>query len=100
MSNGNKHFTYAHLNGGNLKKLNELADKVYANDGEGSVGPQGDKGDTGDQGIQGDTGPKGAKGDTGATGSDGQSIEQADWDNLVDRVAALESEVHQPSGPE
>lgn len=99
-----KHFTYNKLNGGNLAKLNEMADAIDGivenGGGEGAIGLPGPKGDQGEKGEKGEKGTAGTNGKDGENGSDGQSIDQADWDNLVDRVAALEAEVNVPSGPE
>ena len=67
----------------------------------GADGPKGDKGDKGDTGTQGpkgdkgDTGTQGPKGDTGAPGADGFPS-QAQWNELVGRVQALEDAMTEP----
>lgn len=56
----------------------------------GSEGPQGPEGPEGPQGPKGDPGNDGAKGDKGDKGDDGFPTE-AQWNDLVQRVEALES---------
>ena len=62
---------------------------------EGPPGEKGDKGDKGDpgtpgaDGADGEKGDKGDKGDPGTPGADGFPTE-AQWNDLVARVAALE----------
>lgn len=57
---------------------------------KGDTGIKGDAGAKGDVGVKGDKGDQGVKGDTGAKGEPGFPT-QAQWDDLVARVAALES---------
>ena len=55
----------------------------------GEKGDKGDKGDPGTPGTDGAKGDKGDKGDPGTPGADGFPTE-AQWNDLVARVAALE----------
>ena len=55
----------------------------------GEKGDKGDKGEPGTPGADGAKGDKGDKGDTGTPGADGFPTE-AQWNDLVARVAALE----------
>ena len=55
----------------------------------GEKGDKGDKGDPGTPGADGAKGDKGDKGDPGTPGADGFHTE-AQWNDLVARVAALE----------
>ena len=55
----------------------------------GEKGDKGDKGDPGTPGADGAKGDKGDKGDPGTPGADGFPTE-AQWNDLVARVAALE----------
>lgn len=56
-------------------------------------GPKGDTGPKGDPGADGADGPKGDTGNTGPSGSDGADgfPTEAQWDDLVARVEALET---------
>lgn len=65
---------------------------------QGPQGPPGTTGATGPPGATGAQGPQGVKGDTGATGAQGpQGVPgvptQAEWDALLARVTALESQM-------
>lgn len=79
----------------------QLIDTVGKPGAVGTPGPKGDKGDTGepgpkgDKGDQGEPGPKGDKGDQGDPGVDGFPSE-AQWDELVGRVQALEEAMAEP----
>ena len=55
-------------------------------------GPKGDKGDKGDPGTPGTAGAKGDKGDPGTPGTAGADgfPTEAQWNDLVARVSALE----------
>ena len=57
---------------------------------KGDPGEPGAKGDKGDPGEKGEPGPKGDKGEPGEPGADGFPTE-AQWNELVSRVEALES---------
>src|SRR5690625_439875 len=58
---------------------------------EGPEGPQGPKGDDGPEGPQGPKGDDGPEGPQGPKGDDGFPTE-AEWNDLVSRVEALEGE--------
>lgn len=62
---------------------------------DGADGPQGDPGPQGGPGPQGEPGPQGDPGPQGADGADGFPSE-SQWDELVARVAALESASGEP----
>ena|SRR5699024_2290445 len=71
----------------------KLVRKASGGIGErGPQGPKGDKGDKGEPGADGKDGADGAKGATGAKGAAGKDgfPTEAQWDDLVDRVTALE----------
>src|SRR5699024_8510739 len=77
----------------------KLVRKASSGVGErGPQGPKGDKGEPGTDGKDGADGAKGAKGDKGETGAKGAAgaagkdgfPTEAQWDDLVDRVTALE----------
>ncbi len=57
-------------------------------------GPQGPQGDAGPAGPEGPEGPQGPQGDAGPAGSDGADgfPTEAQWNDLVARVEALEAE--------
>lgn len=89
-----------------VRNVRELFSKVIALEEGGVQGPKGDKGDTGPEGPEGPQGPQGpagadgkdgvdgndgAEGPKGEPGADGFPTE-SQWNDLVARVEALESE--------
>lgn len=61
-------------------KLGDIIKEVQEGGGEGPPGPKGDKGDPGERGPEGPQGPAGADG----------FPSEAEWNDLVARVEALE----------